>query len=58
LGKKYFYDLGITLLIKINEFVKSRHSGEPRIESGAGSGVYEIYSHLKNWIPAFAGMTK
>jgi hypothetical protein len=33
--------------IKIDGFVKGRHSGEPRIGSGAGSGVQESSNDLK-----------
>jgi hypothetical protein len=31
----------------LDDLVKSRHSGEPRIGSGAGSGVQRIYDYLK-----------
>ena len=34
--------------IKIDAPVKSRHSGEPRIGSGAGTGVQMICNELKN----------
>jgi len=33
--------------LKIDNLEKGRHSGEPRIGSGAGSGVQRIYNYLK-----------
>jgi len=32
---------------KVEDLAKSRHSGEPRIGSRAGSGVQGIYKYLK-----------
>jgi hypothetical protein len=45
-------------LAVLDGFARNHHSGGPRIGSGASSGFHVFLAILKNWIPAFTGMTE
>jgi hypothetical protein len=44
--------------VKLDDFVKSRHSGESRIDPGAGAGVRDIFEPFKIRDSGFSGMAR